>query len=427
MIRPSSSTNAVLLGLAALVGVLAPRVALSAFPDEPVESAPVAPTSGDAGPVEVPAPSDKAVRYFRSGNVLWAIDQVLSLLLPALILLTGLSSRMRTLASHLGRGHFYPTLVVYLALFSLLMAVVQLPLDYYVGFAREHAYGLSSQKLSKWVTDQLKGLGIGLVVGALVLWIPYWLLGRSPQRWWLWTGMLALPFYMLTLLVVPLWIAPLFNKFGPMKDKALEAEVLATARKAGVEGARVFEVEKSVDTKKVNAYVTGIGGTKRIVLWDTLIAKLTPAQTRFVVGHELGHYVLGHIWTSMLLSSVLTILGLLGAHLLSTFALTHFGTRMGFTRLSDVASLPLLMLLLSLFSLVITPAALAFSRYHEHQADRFALDLTHDKHAAATAFVELQQQNLAVPRPGPLYKFFRASHPPIGERIDFINSYRPPM
>jgi STE24 endopeptidase len=237
--------------------------------------------------------------------------------------------------------------------------------------------------------------------------------------------MLALPFYLLILLVVPLWIAPLFNKFGPMKDKALEAEVLATAQKAGVEGARVFEVEKSVDTKKVNAYVTGIGSTKRIVLWDTLLGKLTPGQTKFVVGHELGHYVLGHVWTSVLFSSLLTILGLLGAHLLSSFLLARFGTRMGFTGLADVASLPLLMLLLSLFSFAITPAALAFSRYHERQADRFGLDLTHDNHDAATAFVALQQQNLAIPRPGLAYKIFRASHPPIGERVDFINHYRP--
>lgn len=414
-----------MLALAALV--LAPRRA-SAFPDdkshEPMAAA-TAPGAGSEGPVDVPPPSEKALRYFRGGNVVWVVEQALALLLPALVLFTGLSAAMRTLASHVGRGHFYPTLVVYLVLFSLLMFVVELPLDYYVGFAREHAYGLSAQTLSKWAGDQLKSLGLGIVLGALVLWVPYWLLGRSPQRWWLWTGMLALPFYMLTLFVVPLWIAPLFNKFGPMKDKALEAEVLATAQKAGVEGARVFEVDKSVDTNKVNAYVTGIGSTKRIVLWDTLLAKLKPAQVKFVVGHELGHYVLGHVWTSILLSSVLTILGLLGAHLLSIYLLGHFGARLGFSRLSDVASLPLLMFLLSLFSLLISPATLAFSRYHEHAADRFALDLTHDNRDAATAFIALQQQNLAVPRPGLLYKIFRASHPPIGERVDFINGYHP--
>lgn len=414
----------ILLGVMAWGGWLAPRTAVAAFPeDEPIASASTA--AVDAAMVEVPPPSEKAVRYFRSGNIIWLVHLVLSLLLPALILFTGLSARIRSLASSIGHGHFYPTLVVYLALFSLLMFVVELPLDYYVGYAREHAYGLSSQKLSKWVTDQLKGLGVGLVVGALVLWVPYWLLGRSPQRWWLWTGMLTLPFYMLTLLVVPLWIAPLFNKFGPMKDKTIEAQVLATAQKAGVEGARVFEVEKSVDTNKVNAYVTGIGGTKRIVLWDTLLKKLEPGQIKFVVGHELGHYVLGHVWISILVSSVLVVLGLFGAHVLSSFVLAHFGARMGFSRMSDVASLPLLMLLLSVFSLVITPAMLALSRHHERAADRFALDLTQDKRAAATAFVALQEQNLAVPRPGALHKFFRASHPPIGERVDFINGYRP--
>ncbi|HEY5284891.1 MAG TPA: M48 family metallopeptidase, partial [Polyangia bacterium] len=384
-----------------------------------------APATDSVAPVDVPAPSNKALRYHRGGNALWAFEQLLSIALPLLLLLTGLSAWLRTVASQLAGARFYPTLAIYFVLLSLLLFLVELPLSYYVSFAREHAYGLSTQGFSKWSSDQAKGLAVGLLVGLLILWVPYWLLAKSPQRWWLWTSALALPFYGLTLLIAPLWIAPLFNKFGPMKDKALESEVLAVARRAGVENARVFEVNKSVDTAKVNAYVTGLGSSKRIVLWDTLIAKLSPAQAKYVVGHELGHYVLGHVWTSVLLSTALTFIGLFGAHRLSGFVLGHFGHRMGFHVLSDVASLPLLMLLIALFSLAITPAALAFSRYHEHEADRFGLELTHDNHAAASAFVALQQQNLAVPRPGALYKIFRASHPPIGERVDFINNYRP--
>jgi STE24 endopeptidase len=376
-------------------------------------------------PVTVPEASELALRYYRSGNVIWAVEQLLALALPALLLFTGLSARLRTLAASLGRGHFYPTLVVYLVLLSLLLFVVQLPLTVYVGYVREHAYGLSSQRFAKFAGDQVKGLGIGLVVGALVIWVPYLLLARSPARWWLWTGALTLPFFTLVLLIAPVYISPLFNKFGPMKDKALETDVLAVAAQAGVDGARVFEVDKSVDTEKVNAYVTGVGQTKRIVLWDTLLARLTPAQTRFVVGHELGHYVLGHVWINILISSALTLLGLYGAHRTAGFLLARFGARFGFTQLSDPASLPLLMLLLSLFSFLIGPAALALSRHHEHEADRFGLDLTRDNHAAATAFVALQRQNLAVPRPGLLYKIFRASHPPIGERVDFINGYQP--
>ncbi len=378
-----------------------------------------------AAPVVVPEPSEKALRYYRTGNIIWAVDQLLGFALPAGLLLTGLSARMRTFAAEVGRGHFYPTLVVYLALLSALLFLIQLPLSFYVGYAREHAYGLSTQRLGKWAGDELKGLAVGTVVGALVLWVPYLLLAKSPARWWLWTGALSLPFFTLVLLVTPVFIAPLFNKFGPMKDRALEAEVLAVAASAGVEGARVYEVNKSVDTEKVNAYVTGVGRTKRIVLWDTLLARLTPRQTRFVVGHELGHYVLGHVWINILISSGLTLLGLYGVHRVADLVIARLGAQLGFGRISDIASMPLFMLLLSLFSFLITPAALALSRYHEHEADRFGLELTHDNSAGATAFVALQQQNLAVPRPGLLYKIFRASHPPIGERVDFINGYRP--
>jgi STE24 endopeptidase len=376
------------------------------------------------GPVVVPPPTEKALAYHRSGTVIWVVEHVLGLALPAAILLTGVSARLRTVADGLTHGRFFPTLVVYLALLSAMMFVIQLPLAYYVGYARERAYGLSTQRLGKWIGDELKGLVVGLLLGAAVLWVPYLLLRASPEHWWLWTGALALPFFALILLVTPVFIAPLFNKFGPMRDQALEAEVLAVAAQAGVEGARVFEVEKSVDTKKVNAYVTGVGNTKRIVLWDTLLARLTPRQTRFVVGHELGHYVLGHVRLNILVSSALTVAGLWGVHLTADLALGRFGARFGFDRISDLASMPLLMLLLSLFSTAITPAMLALSRHHERAADRFGLDLTRDNHAAATAFVALQEQNLAVPRPGRLYKIFRASHPPIGERVDFINAYR---
>ena len=373
----------------------------------------------------VPPPSDKAVRYHRSGTVVWAVEQVLGLALPAALLFSGLSARLRSVAAGLAGNHFYPTLLIYFALLSLLLSIVQLPLTYYAGYARERAYGLSDQRLGKWAGDQAKGFVVGLVIAAAVLWVPYRLLAASPARWWLWTGALSLPFFVLVLLVTPVFIAPLFNKFGPMRDQALEAEVLAVAARAGVSGARVFEVEKSVDTKKVNAYVTGVGKTKRIVLWDTLLARLTPEQTRFVVGHELGHYVLHHVWLNILTSTALTAAGLYGVHRTADLLLARFGDRFGFTHLADVASMPLLMLLLSLFATVITPALLALSRHHERAADKFGLDLTGDKQAASSAFVALQEQNLAVPRPGRFYKIFRASHPPIGERVDFINAYQP--
>jgi len=386
-------------------------------------STPVANDEG-TGPVAVPAPSEKALRYYRSGNALWVLDVLLGLLIPALFLFTGFSARLRDLARRVGRNWFF-TVVAYFVVFTLVNFVIGLPLAYYVEFVRQHAYGLSNQTLAKWIGDSLKGLGIGLVMGALFLWVPYLLLKKSPRRWWLYTSMLAVPFICLLLLIAPVWLDPLFNDFGEMKDKALESRILALADRAGIEGSRVYEVNKSVDTKAVNAYVTGFGKTKRIVLWDTILSKLTPRELLVVMGHEMGHYVLGHVRKGIAFFSFFILATLYLAHRTAGFFLSRWGARMRFDVLSDVASLPLLILLSNLFSFVGTPVALAFTRYQEHEADRFGLEITRDNRAAALAFVKLQTENLGVPRPGLLFKLWRASHPPIGERIDFCNEYRP--
>ncbi len=144
----------------------------------------------------------------------------------------------------------------------------------------------------------------------ILVWVPYLLLARSPRRWWLYTAILSVPFLFVTLLVEPIWIDPLFNKFGPMKNKPLERSILALADRAGIEGSRVFEVDKSVHTKALNAYVKGVLQSKRIVLWDTLIARLDEPELLVVMGHEMGHYVLGHVVRSIWLSSIVTLAGL---------------------------------------------------------------------------------------------------------------------
>ena len=230
---------------------------------------------------------------------------------------------------------------------------------------------------------------------------------------------------MLIIVVTPIFIEPLFNKFGPMKNKTLEQHILQLANRAGIEGGRVYEVDKSADTKALNAYVTGLGATKRIVLWDTTIARLDEPELLFVMGHEMGHYVLGHIWKFVSLFSCLILVTLYGIHRTAGWLIARYQSRLGFTELADVASLPLLLLLVSLGFFVASPLALAYGRHAEHEADRFGLEITRDNHSAALAFVKLQQDNLANPRPHWLLKVLRADHPPLGERIDFCNSYRP--
>ena len=215
------------------------------------------------------------------------------------MLLTGLSVRIRNLARRIGRKWFFIVLV-YFVLYGVLQWAVQFPLAFYAGYVRQHAYGLSNQTLLKWLRDALLEGAVGLAFGGLLVWLPYWLIRRSPRRWWLYTAVLSLPVMFFVMLVEPIWVAPLFNRFGPMNDKQLEAQILALADEAGIEGGRVFEVNKSVDTKAVNAYVTGLGSSKRIVLWDTLLAKLDARQVRVVMAHEMGHYVLDHVVQGLL-------------------------------------------------------------------------------------------------------------------------------
>jgi Zn-dependent protease with chaperone function len=392
--------------------------------EEPSAATHATPAATAQVPVPVPEPSAKALAYYQSGNVWWSVYQVWELALPAVILLTGFSARLRTWAQRIGRKWFF-VLALYYAFYVLVTFLVTLPLDYYAGFVRQHSFGLSTQTLGKWFTDSLKGLAIGIVFGGLLLWVPYLLLAKSPRRWWLYTGLLSLPLMILGMLVFPIWIAPLFNDFGPMKDKPLEREILALADRVNIEGGRVFEVNKSVDTKAMNAYVAGLGHTKRIVLWDTLVNKLDHEEVLAVVAHEMGHYVLGHVVQGILLGFLSVLLSLYVVYRLAGWLIERNKGRFGFDHLGDVASLPLVLLLVQVLSLAIMPAVNAYSRHMEREADRFSLELTENNHAAASAFAKLQTENLSNPRPGLFYMLWRGSHPSLASRIEFANTYQP--
>jgi Zn-dependent protease with chaperone function len=412
--------STLLLSLA-LTGVPADAGAVQT-PQEPAATA-IAPVD-ETQPVEVPPPTEKALQYHASGNILWAFDQVWSFAILIVLLATGFSARLRDWSQRIGRTWFF-TLAIYFILFTIITSLVDLPRAYYEEFVREHAYGLSNQTLTKWWTDTLTSLGVACIVGPLVIWVPYLLLRKSPTRWWLYSGVALIPFIIAGNLVAPIWIAPLFNTFEPMHDKALETRILALADRAGIEGSRVFQVNKSVDTKTINAYVAGLFGTKRIVLWDTIIARMNERELLFVMGHEMGHYALGHMWQLVALSSFTIMLSFYVAYKTAGAVLARYRARFGFSALSDIASLPLLFALTGVFSFVTTPFENAFTRHVEHEADRFGLEITQSNHSAATAFVKLQTDVLGVPRPGVLYKIWRENHPPLGERIDFANDYHP--
>ncbi|MDG3007328.1 M48 family metallopeptidase [Paludisphaera mucosa] len=411
----------VFLGFAAvfLVGLGAVGTARSEEPPRPAAVAAV----DESEPVAVPEPSEKAMTFYRTGMGFWAFNRLWAIALPAVILFSGFSARIRNLAAWIGRSRS-GTVAVYVVLYLFLTALIELPFDYYQGFVRLHAYGLSNQTLAKWAQDHALDLAVNTGVAVLIALGAYAFLRFDPRRWWLYMALASIPFLFLGVFVKPLWIDPLFNDFGPMHDKALERSILDLADRAGIASGRVFEVDKSVDTKAVNAYVTGFLGSKRIVLWDTLLKRLGEREVLFVMAHEMGHYVLGHVVRSIFLSFAVTLVGLYFVHRLAHRLIERHRGRFGFDDLRDVASVPLILVLLQVAVLGLSPAAMAYSRYQEHEADRFAIDLTGMNHSGGTAFVKLQQENLGNPRPGWVYKIFRASHPSIGDRIDFCNNHR---
>lgn len=374
--------------------------------------------------VEVPEPTAQALAYYYVRNAVWLAGLLVGLLLPALFLFTGWSAKIRDVARRASsKGPV--TILVYLLIYSALTFLIGLPLAYYDEFVVEHQFGLSNQTHAKWIADTLIGFGVGMVITYVIVLGIYRLLKRRPRRWWLYGGLAAIPFVVFMFMVTPIWIEPLFNKSGPMQDKALETRILALADRAGIEGSRVFEVEKSVDTKTTNAYVAGFFGTKRIVLWDTTLRKLDEPQLLFVMGHEMGHYVLGHMWELILFICAIIMLSLYATHRLSHGLIRRFQSRFAFDRLDDIASWPLVTLVATIVVMAMAPLFNAFSRYEEREADRFGLEITKDNHAAATAFARLQADNLAISRPNPILHSLRGNHPTIAERIEFANSYRP--
>ncbi len=392
----------------------------------------------ETGPVEVPRPSETAMRYYRSGMILWGIGVFWGLLIPALILFTGFSARIRNVARRLGGKWSLGTAAqrrrgislelaasIFAIVYFALSYVLEFPLDYYEAFARQHEYGLSNQAFGQWLGDSLKSFGLRLAFVAVVVPSAYFFLKASPRRWWLYTAVGAVAGIAVIKVVHPFWIAPLFDDFGRMQNTALEAEILDLADRASIDGSRVFEVQKSADTETVNAYVTGFLGTKRIVLWDTIIEKLDRDQLLFVMGHEMGHYVLGHSWKMLLVFGVSLLGALYMAYCLAGGLIHRFRDRFGFDRVTDVASLPLFLLFIDAFALGVMPVTLAFSRHWEQEADRFGLEITQDNRAAATAWLALQRENLSNPNPGVVYRLWRADHPTLAQRIEFANVYRP--
>ena len=372
----------------------------------------------------IPEATAEAMSYYQSSNILWILQWMLALVIPLFLLLTGCSGKVGSFAKALGKNWFL-SILLYLFLFVGLYQLLSLPVDFYANYVLEHEYGLSTQTFGRWLQNYGKWTLVIFLSAASFTWIFYLLLKKSPRRWWFYSSLVSIGIAFLMTFVYPIWIDPFFNQIGPLKDKQLEKEILHLASRAGIEDGRVFEVDKSKDTTMWNAYVAGFGSTKRIVLWDTLIKANNKEGILFVMGHEMGHYVLHHNWLWMGYFSILIFVIAYLTYRTANFLLTRYHKQLGFQHLYDIESLPLLLFLVTFFFFLSQPIFNYGSRYVEREADRFGLEITQNNKAAAQLFAELGKGHLANPRPGIIYKIWRGHHPSIGERVDFSNSYRP--
>lgn len=309
------------------------------------------------------------------------------------------------------------------AIAATLATLVSLPLGYVRGYAIEHAWGRSTQDVAGWLTDIARGVGIGAVVAGVSVLVFFAVVRWQPRTWWLlgWLAFTALTALMTFL--YPIAIAPLFNRFTPLEEGSLREKSLALAEEAGVNVDEVLVADASRRSTTENAYVAGLWGSKRLVLYDTLVASGDEDETLHVVAHELGHRAEGHVWQNVVLASGGLLLGFGAlAWLAGRSAFWSWG---GASGISDLRAIPLLMLFVTAVTLLLTPIENTISRSHEAKADRIALELTEDPDTAVRTFRRLAFSNLADLRPPRAAIWLLYTHPSIPQRIEDALRFEP--
>jgi STE24 endopeptidase len=318
-------------------------------------------------------------------------------------------------------GNRWALVAMFAAVFGAIDMVLSSPLSYYSGYLLPRRYGLSNQSLRDWIVDGIKGLLIGAPLGLLALEVVYLLLRTEPQYWWLLAAGFMLVFSVLLSNLAPILIAPLFNKYVPLGDENadLEARLLQLAKQAHTRVRGVYKFDMSRQTSAANAGLTGLGNSRRIVLGDTLIENFTPDEIETVLAHELGHQVHADIPLGIVFSTLTTLLGFFLASLALNGGVTFFS----FQSSGDIATLPLLMLVIGIYGIITMPLENIFSRWRERRADEYALQATHKPTAFASAMTRIANQNLSELDPEPWVEFLLYSHPALKKRIDMAERF----
>jgi STE24 endopeptidase len=359
--------------------------------------------------------------YSKTRNLLFFLSTPLEWLFYFLILILGLSRAFKKWADVSSKNQFLQR-AIYLIWLSLFAFAATFPLSY-ISYSLSKTYNISTQSFASWMKDELIDFWINYGMMLVIISVLYWLIKKSQKRWWFYAWLLTIPFTLFLMFVQPVIIDPLYNDFYPLKNKALETEILSLAKKANIPADHVYEVNMAEKTNALNAYVTGIGANSRIVLWDTTLNRLNNDQILFIMAHEMAHYVEKHLYIGIAGYLLLSLLGLYLTHRLMGWAISRWGSELKVQGMADIRAFPLLLMILSMFMFAASPFSNLVSRYQENRADQYAIEMMKNPEAAITSFQELTRSGLSQVNPPLLVKIFRYGHPTMLERISRIEQY----
>ena len=391
-------------------------------------------TPSSSGYTLSPERTALAISYDRAVHQFYWVDFAYSVALLLLFLRFRIATRFRDWAERATDNHFAQA-AIFVSALQLTLTILMLPGAAVTHWIQRH-FGLSIQSWIAWLADQAKGNLISVIAEIFLVWVLYALIRHSARRWWIYVWLGALPVVLFSEFVNPVLIDPLFFHYTPLAasrpDIARQIERVLVRSGHPIPEDRIYLMNASQKLTELNAGLTGLGASQRVVVWDTTVEHMTVPQIMFVFCHEMGHYELGHFLKEMIFSEALLLIGLWSGFHIFGWALRRYGEAWGLRGPGDWASLPVLLLLLLLFGFVCTPAINAFSRYCEHQADQYGIELLHAldpdaSQAAAEAFQILGQENLEEPSPAPLVEWWFYNHPSTASRVRFANTYNPWM
>ena len=311
--------------------------------------------------------------------------------------------------------------VVFILVFSMLSSLLDLPFSIYNTFVVEQKFGFNKMTAKLFITDMLKGAVLMIAIAAPLIWVILWLMQSAGNLWWLWAWAVWVGFSLLMMWAYPTFIAPLFNKFEPLKDKPLQAAIEGLLTRCGFESNGLYQMDGSKRSSHGNAYFTGFGKSKRIVFYDTLLEQLSTNETLAVLAHELGHFKRNHIKKRMIVSFAIFLVGFAIMGWLAEQDWFYAG--LGVSQPSNHVLLVLFMLVMPVFSPMITPVMNMYSRKHEFEADDYAKEHA-DAADLISALVKMYKDNAATLTPDPLYSAWHDSHPPAPIRIAHLEKQR---